>query len=327
MQTVMGFYLRALIPKLQYKREVLRLSDGGQVNLDWLDDESSTSDSATKPTVLFLPGLTGNSQAEYLRVLCGQARNLGYRCVVFNNRGTGNSKLLTPRIYCASNCEDLTEVVNHIKSKYPDAPLMGTGISMGSMILFHYLRQMGDKSKMIAAMLISPIWNAHEANKSSEQPVLNIMFNRHLARELIRVVKRNKDLLSAHPDLDFDRIYKCETIRDFDIEVTCKLFNYKHVDDYYYDASLYDKLHFIKTPILAISAGDDMYQPYSAIPLKGIAESSHVATVVTCRGGHIGFLDGLPFLKTTYMERLFTQYVSAVFQHQEELVKCFDETE
>uniref|UniRef100_T1J8Q0 AB hydrolase-1 domain-containing protein n=1 Tax=Strigamia maritima TaxID=126957 RepID=T1J8Q0_STRMM len=307
MQTIMGLYLRSFIPRLQYKREVLQLADGGEVFLDWLDEEEASihKDPSTRPTILFLPGLTGNSQAEYLRVLCGQAKKLGYRSVVFNNRGTGDSKLLTPRTYCACNCEDLSEVVSHIKSKFPEAPLVGVGISMGSMILFHYLRQMGCQSQMIAAMLVSPIWNAFEGNKSSERPVVNRMFNHHLAQELIRIVKGNEKLFEVNENIDFDRILKITTL----------IVGIRTTGRRSIRCGQFGEVNSAKA-IRRI-----------AIPLKEISESSHVAVLVTSRGGHIGFVDGLPFLQATYMERLFCQYVTAVFRHQDELAACFDHKE
>lgn len=41
------------------------------------------------------------------------------------------SILQTPRTYCACNYEDLTEVIDHVKSKYPESPLGCTAVSMG----------------------------------------------------------------------------------------------------------------------------------------------------------------------------------------------------
>jgi abhydrolase domain-containing protein 1/3 len=43
--------------------------------------------------VLVLPGLTGNSQAEYIKSLMRAAQSEGLRCVVLNNRGLGGVDL------------------------------------------------------------------------------------------------------------------------------------------------------------------------------------------------------------------------------------------
>lgn len=52
----------------------------------------------------------------------------------------------------------------------------------------------------------------------------------------------------------------------------------------------------------------------SAIPLKDIGESKHVAVIVTNRGGHIGFLEGIwPFRKEQYMNKIFKEFFTAVF--------------
>jgi abhydrolase domain-containing protein 1/3 len=112
-------------------REILQLKDGGQIALDWLS-ENCTEDS---PIVIILPGLTGGSQSEYIKFLVTAGNQNGIRCVVFINRGLGGIELKTPRLYCAANCEDLSEVVNHVHKKYPHCLKGATGISMGGLIL------------------------------------------------------------------------------------------------------------------------------------------------------------------------------------------------
>ena len=53
------------------------------------------------------------------------------------------------------------------------------------------------------------------------------------------------------------------------------------------------------------------------IPVDDIAKSEHLALVLTERGGHVGFIDTFFGRGTTYMDKLFKQYVCAVFEHQE----------
>ena len=63
--------------------EALRTADGGRISLDWVDNVSSEAypSSARRPTVLILPGLTGNSQQLYVYHVVSQATRRGYRSV------------------------------------------------------------------------------------------------------------------------------------------------------------------------------------------------------------------------------------------------------
>jgi abhydrolase domain-containing protein 1/3 len=107
------------------------MKDGGEVALDWLTTDCSES----SPILIILPGLTGESQSEYIKALVTAGNQKGMRCVVFINRGLGGMELKTPRLYCAANCEDLAEAVNHVHQKYPDCLKGAAGVSMGGLIL------------------------------------------------------------------------------------------------------------------------------------------------------------------------------------------------
>lgn len=51
-----------------------------------------------------------------------------------------------------------------------------------------------------------------------------------------------------------------------------------------------------------------------AIPLKEISQTKNVAVVVTSRGGHIGFLEGIwPVKEEQYIGKLFSQFFTAMF--------------
>lgn len=74
-----------------FYREVLALKDGGQIALDWLDPAPGCL--SETPVVVILPGLTGNSQAEYIKGLALAVNRAGLRAVIFNNRGIGGIEL------------------------------------------------------------------------------------------------------------------------------------------------------------------------------------------------------------------------------------------
>lgn len=68
-------------PVVSSHSEVISTADGGQISLDWTDNEGSAQfpESSSRPTVLLLPGLTGNSHQSYILHLVQRARTDGYR--------------------------------------------------------------------------------------------------------------------------------------------------------------------------------------------------------------------------------------------------------
>ncbi|XP_029168267.1 phospholipase ABHD3 [Nylanderia fulva] len=313
-QTILASILRSrLLPPVKYRREILTLRDGGEVALDWAEKDCSV----TSPIVIILPGLTGGSQAEYVKCLVSAARKIGIRCVTFNNRGLGGMKLKTPRTYCAANYDDLSEVVEHVRKLHPHVPLGATGISMGGLILGNYLSREGStaRTKLKACLIISVPWNVFEATKNTEENYFNLMLNKHLASNLRRTIEQyHTSDVGPFESIDFETLLKSQTIREFDSHFTAKHFGYKNVDEYYRAATLNEKLQLIEVPTLCLSAADDPFQPLEAIPLKEIRKTKNVAVVVTSRGGHIGFLEGVwPVKEEQYMGKFFSQFFAAMF--------------
>lgn len=68
------------------------MKDGGEVALDWLEPSKRSND-LYDATILFLPGLTGDSKCEYVRATSLAVQKSGFRIVVFNYRGIGGIEL------------------------------------------------------------------------------------------------------------------------------------------------------------------------------------------------------------------------------------------
>ncbi|XP_040920796.1 phospholipase ABHD3-like isoform X3 [Toxotes jaculatrix] len=309
-------------PPTTYRNELIRTVDGGQILLDWVDNQASAAypESSTRPTVLILPGLTGNSRQSYVLHAISQATRRGYRCVVFNNRGVGGEELLTPVTYCAANTSDLERVVQHVKGLYPHAPLLGVGVSMGGMLLLNYLGRKRTESGLVAGFTISVPWDAHKSSASMEEPLNWLLFNKYLTRGLCRAITRHRKILENVVDVDY--VLKARTIREFDERFTSLLFGYKSCTDYYHDASPDRKLPNTAVPILCLNAADDPFSPQNAFPLTIVRGLPNVALLLTAHGGHIAFLQGLFPRGENYMERLFGQFVQAVFEHPKDIKKA-----
>ncbi|KAI5101593.1 phospholipase ABHD3, partial [Silurus meridionalis] len=301
-------------PWVFYRNELIRAPDGGQISLDWFDNEDSLShpDSSTRPTVLLLPGLTGTSRESYILHMIQQSRELGYRCVVFNNRGVSGEKLLTPRTYCAANTEDLEMVIEHVSKTYPSSPITAAGVSMGGMMLANYLGRKGHATCLRGVVVFSAGWDVFECTASLEKPLDRFLFNSYLTSCLQASVHRHRPVLERNYDID--HVMKAKTIREFDERFTSKMFGYPTNDDYYLDASPIHKLKSVQVPMLCLNAADDVFSPNHAIPVEAVKQNPNLALIITCHGGHIGFLEGFWPRRSTYMDRVFQQFVKAIVE-------------
>ncbi|GAU98267.1 hypothetical protein RvY_09437-2 [Ramazzottius varieornatus] len=283
--------------------------------------ETGSSGSAQRPSgvVLILPGLTGDSSRNYIQGLAQTAQEYGYTAVVLNYRGCAGS-LKTPKTYCAADTTDIANVVQHIRAKYPEVPVLAIGISLGGVLITNYIADCGKKSTetgLIGAMVVSAPWNIVLASEVLEQPVNWYLFNRILARDLCKNVNRNAEIL--RPVFDITQLDNVKTIRDFDDKYTAKMFGYTDVNAYYASATLHTKVGHIKTPVLALNAADDVFSPYEGIPKKEASENPNLCIVVTSHGGHIGFLEGWNAFGKNYVERLFAQFATTMFDNYKQL--------
>lgn len=238
--------------------------------------------------------------------------------MVFNFRGRGGHSLRTPRTYCASNSEDLSEVIDHVRARYPKAPLMAMGVSLGGIILGNYLAHQGEAAvgKVKAAMLMSTVWDCFKGSDSLELWGFNRMLNRHLANCLVDSIREVRHVFDKGGLVDLQHVFQSSTVREFDIHFTAKQFGYGSVEKYYEDASLAGKLDRIRVPLLALNALDDPFSPGDSLPLEEAAGSDSVAILTTKYGGHIGFMEGLLPTRYHFSDRVFEQYAKAVFQKE-----------
>uniref|UniRef100_A0A4W3J5T8 Phospholipase ABHD3 n=1 Tax=Callorhinchus milii TaxID=7868 RepID=A0A4W3J5T8_CALMI len=318
MQTLLRPFITSK-PSMEYRNELIKTADGGQISLDWIDNDGNLLHpvSATRPIVLILPGLTGTSKESYILHMVKESQSQGYRCTVVNNRGVSGERLLTPRTYCAANTEDLETVITHVQERFSEAPLIAAGVSMGGMLLLNYLGKIGRETPLKAAVVFSVGWDVFECTASLEKPLNWILFNYYLTTCLRASISRHKQVLEKLFNLDY--VLKAKSIREFDERLTSVMFGYPSNSDYYKDASPCHKLKSIEVPVLCLNALDDVFSPSHAIPKESAKQSPYVSLLLTSHGGHIGFLEGIFPRQTTYMDRVFKQFVQAVIEHGDEL--------
>lgn len=124
---LLHWYYKTLFIPLSHS-ELIRTADGGQISLDWVDNDVSAThpESSTRPSVLILPGLTGNSQQWYVLHAISQATRRGYRSVLHLAPLTGTSLAV---------CQPEMK-----RASYPDAlpPLNVIALSSSCFFISHF---------------------------------------------------------------------------------------------------------------------------------------------------------------------------------------------
>lgn len=137
------------------------------------------------------------------------------------------------------------------------------------------------RKNLTAAKIISVPWNVNKAAMLFEKPFLNNILGRVMVGAVIKKVKQCDILFSEEHSWDMNKVLQSKSIKEFDSNFTSKHFGFEDVDGYYNAATLHNKLHKIRVPLLCLSAADDPFQPLEAIPIKAAEKSSHVAIVIT----------------------------------------------
>ncbi|GLT35752.1 hypothetical protein SLA2020_101790 [Shorea laevis] len=290
METIFASFFRS-VPQVRLRRECLRTKDGGSVALDWVagDHQRLPSDS---PLLILLPGLTGGSQDSYVRHMLLKAQNEGWRVVVFNSRGCGNSPVTTPQFYSASFLGDMYEVVDHVGSRYPEANLYAVGWSLGANILVRYMGQESHTCPLSGAVSLCNPFNLVVADENFHKGFNNV-YDKALAKSLREIFKRHALLFEdMGGEFNIPLAANAKSVREFDEGLTRVSFGFKSVDDYYSNSSSSDSIKHICRPLLCIQAENDPIAPSWGIPHEDIEENSNCMLIVTPRGGHLGWVAG-----------------------------------
>ena len=122
-QTIWASRFRSL-PSPDTKKEQIELDDGDFINLYWLTEGNG-------PIVIIVHGLEGDFSSNNVKAMFGVISKIGWNGVLLLNRNCGGFSNRLQRTYHAGETGDLDLVVNLVKTRFPDKPLMVYGYSLG----------------------------------------------------------------------------------------------------------------------------------------------------------------------------------------------------
>ncbi|XP_052802331.1 protein ABHD15-like [Mya arenaria] len=300
-QTLLSFCLPQ--SSTEFDREYLQMRDKGVVALDWVLHVPVHK--KKRCTVLIvLPGLT--AYALHVANLCSLAAHKGYKPVVFNQRGFGNTVLTTPKILSNGDPHDLRQVVKFIQGRYPKALITMVGVGTGCSLLLSYLGEFGSSANICAGACLSACFDNAERFSKGVQGVYDILY---LLRLKLTLCKHSSSLSNF---INFNEVLKCWSFRQFDELVFSKLYNFSNVDDFWDRNNPLRDVDEIAVPLLFINSLDDPFYSKISIPYDLCKYYPHFLMVCTNKGGHCGFIDNPS--DVSWSEKLALDYLDSVLE-------------
>ncbi|KAG9318460.1 Alpha/Beta hydrolase protein [Chiua virens] len=298
---VVGDFSR--VDKVTYKRTFLRLKDGGTLGLDFtpIDDSDMPPDT---PIIVVLHGLTGGSYEAYVRAILAPAcqtvsqGGLGYRAVVVNFRGCAGVPITSPQLYSAGGTDDIRQAVFHISNRFPDAPLLALGFSLGANVMTRYIAEEGEHCRFQSACALACVGGICWLNSTY---LGRYVYSKGMGQNLVNVLKRHTNSsLTRDPNLAITEAtsqasaLSYPTVDTFDQIFTIigggpsPPWPFASAFDYYDYSSSHKVLGDIQIPFLSINSADDPV--VQEVPMDA-KDNEWVVMVLTPSGGHLGWFE------------------------------------
>ena len=312
-QTLFSNFFRRL-PRIPRERETLALVDGDFLDLDWHRPLTWRPD---QPLVLIVHGLSGSSESHYVLGLQSALSRRGWASVALNCRGASGRQNNLPQAYHAGSSADLRQALEHVATRYPQAPRAIVGYSLGGSMTLKLLSEPGIDALVSAGVAVSvPLLLPLCADRMDQG--FSRVYRKHFMGALVaHWEEKMRHLETAGNDVAASRVREqlkrgpFRSFWQFDNDLVAPLHGFLDVHDYYSRSSARQFLHRISTPTLIIQAHDDPFMTPGVLP--DASELSPRVHFELCRkGGHVGFIEGgTPRDPRYYLERkipAFLQY-------------------
>lgn len=286
LQTVIGRYWPRSLDERRFPTEskLFRTEPDTQV-LARFNAPPDSGDSAHRPTVLAIHGLTACDRAPYMLSSAQVALESGFDAVRLNVRNCGGTEHLCNTLYHSGLTVDLRAVVEQLAPR----PLYLLGFSMGGNIALKLAGEWGDAvPEHVRGMcsISAPIQLAMCSRHIGLRR--NFIYERRFLLQLRDAVRRK---CAASPGLFADpKVADVSSIWEFDERVTAPAFGFEDATDYYSQSSSAGYLGKIRVPTLLIQARDDPFIPFEAYDLPSLRENRYLRLLSPDHGGHVAFL-------------------------------------
>ncbi len=299
-----GGHLQTILPHLlrikglvAYNRERITLPDGDFLDIDHVNHTAHQTDES-KPHVLILHGLEGNSQSGYVAGLAYHLHQAGYAVTSINYRGCSGTPNSLPRFYHSGATEDVAAVVAHLlRSGGPAKAIALIGFSLGGNQCLKFMGELNNRWKSLSTGVMGGLAFSVplDLGACSAQISLpeNRLYENRFIKSLSDKIRTKHRIMPDAEELDPAQLTKIKILKDFDDLYTAPLHGYANADTYYAANSSLGFLPSITHPTLIVQADNDPFLS-PEVRSASVKVSPSTQLQITRGGGHCGWLMSRP---------------------------------
>lgn len=284
---------------LQPERERIYTADGDFHEIDWYRQGS-------KKCIIVSHGLEGDSRRQYTRGLIKCLYSAGWDGIGFNFRSCGGEINKLPRSYHCGDTGDLRALVDRLVEEKKYDTIVLAGFSLGGNVS---LLLAGKAGKALPDEVKAVIGVSVPIDLTSSVPEIESRRNWHY---MLRFMQGLRAKAFKKIDLGIlDESYRIPVAQSnnfthFDHIYTAPLHGFASGKDYWAKVSSLPYLEQIAVPSLIINSADDTFISELCLPKELARDHPLINLVITAHGGHVGFVQQLPWKRLWSEQRIKT---------------------
>lgn len=303
-QTLIGHFVPTPDFTENFETHFVTFTDGDQCGLKIYENKNSNK----KNIVLSVyHGLAGDHKSDYMQRAARVAFDLGWSVVLVDHRGAGIAEGKSKFPYHSGRGEDISDVIEYLKTRFAGFTQVANGYSMSGSILLNLVTGRRGKIKPDYAVVVNApidLKVASELLAKGISRLYDIRFYQKLRQDLLK-------------NFNFKIPWNGYTYNVDDLFTSIKS-GYKNKEDYYEQCSTYKYVQNITSPTFLLTAKDDPFVAFESYEKlsDNLLWPDCVHLTYSEYGGHMGYFSRHQHKKFGY--RWMDQYLDRVFFKIEE---------
>ena len=274
LQTVIGHFFQS--PEFNYPTEFFKLRLNSKTE-NYCGLHISIPLNPVQKVLLLFHGLAGSSESDYISRTAQIAFEMNWIVIRVDHRGSGKVFGEYTEPYHSGRGEDVSDVLDYSKNRFPGCEQIVFGVSMSGTIILNLLTGRFGETQPDRAIVINAPLNLHDAT-AQLQNGFSLVYDWRF------YLKLKKMILKKEKSLRLPVISNTATIDELFTSVKSGFKNRIH---YYDECSPFQHLSKISTKTYVLTAADDPIVSYDLYKQAQWPKNCHVH--ISASGGHVGY--------------------------------------